>query len=219
MNHFYQQFTIIDFLQMFLPGAITILSMNWCGVPLTDFWYAFFPEGILGISVYFIVMSYLAGHLLCQITKILERFSSLEQASKRLDDRYANAVTEKATALGLLNYLPENEENPENKENKENSYQSIISRRIYYYVLMNTDNKRLQLMRGFYGLCRTSIGATLIAGVCFGYKLRQYDPRLCIGVAAICVFLIVLLWFRAIKYRKIATETNYEFFLIYQPTK
>ena len=210
MNHFYQQFTIIDFLEMFMPGAITILNLNWCGLPLTDFWYAFFPEGMLGISVYFIVMSYLAGHLLCQITKILEKIPSFQKPKKSVEKYYIDAVEKKAHSLGLLEYLPELKTS--------SKYHALILRRVYYFVLTNTDCRRLRLMHGFYGLCRASIGATAIAASCFVAKMQD-NQTLCITAVMSCIGIIILLWIRAKKFSRIAAETTYESFLIYNEHK
>lgn len=210
MNHFYQQFTIIDFLEMFLPGAVTMLILNWCGIPLTGFWYAFFPEGMIGISFYFVVMSYIVGHLLCQITKIIENIPAFQNSWKSVERRYMAAVEKKALAAGLLEYLPDIETTLQ--------YQEQVLRRVYYFVLANTDCRRLRLMNGFYGLCRTSIGATAISAISIAVKVHD-KPIFCIASVLAGVGIIILLWHRAKKFGKIATETTYESFLIYHAQK
>jgi len=78
MQDFFKQFTIIDFLAMFIPGGCFILLLNAGDVlPLTKLCTAFFGENGVALSFYFVILSYLTGSLLHECGKPLEKLLRL----------------------------------------------------------------------------------------------------------------------------------------------
>lgn len=192
---------------MFIPGAATILLINITVLPLDAPWSAFFPsDSTIGLSIYFIVLSYLAGHIICQITKPLEKLGCFDHILAQLRQTYTPYVEQKAAALSLTDYIPDstNGQVPE-----------LLWRRIYYFTLTNSECSRLRLMHGFYGLFRSLTGTAILAILCllwYGYTRQNCPiiPVLC------CLAASLLFLFRALKFYKIYLETMFETFLLYQ---
>lgn len=205
MEHFYRQFTIIDFLSMFIPGAATILLINITVLPLAAPWIAFFPsDSTIGLSIYFIVLSYLAGHIICQITKPLEKLRCFDYILTQLRETYTPYVERKVEALSLTAYLPAftNGQVPK-----------LFWRRIYYFTLTNSECSRLRLMHGFYGLFRSLTGTSILAILCLLWY--GHIQRNCLIIPVLCCLAASLLFlYRALKFYKIYWETTFETFLL-----
>ena len=205
LEHFYRQFTIIDFLSMFIPGAATILLINITVLPLVSPWSAFFPSGsTIGLSISFIVLSYLAGHIICQITKPLEKLSCFVCTLSQMRSAYTPYAQQKAAALGLTSYLP---------ALGDDQVQELFWRRIYYFTLNRSECSRLRLMHGFYGLFRSLTGTSILAILCLlWYGHTQLH---CLIIPVLCCLAASLLFlYRALKFYKVYLETMFETFLL-----
>lgn len=205
MDHFYRQFTIIDFLSMFIPGAATILLINITVLPLAAPWSAFFPsDSTIGLSVYFIVLSYLAGHIICQITKPLEKLRCFDHMLTQLRETYIPYAERKVAALSLTAYLP---------ARNNGQVPKLFWRRIYYYTLTNSECSRLRLMHGFYGLFRGLTGTSMLAIPCLLWYGHSQNIFLIIPILC-CLATSLLFLCRTLKFYKIFLETMFESFLL-----
>lgn len=202
MEHMYRQFTVIDFLSMFVPGAAVVLVANWTGIPLAQLWTSFVPEGTLGLTLYLIVFSYLVGHVLSQLTKPLEQLSGFQNSQKEIRSEYMDMVLKKAEKLGLTEYIP-----------KDQRGEALLWRRVQYCVLQYTDCQRLRLMQGFYGLCRSSVAAVSLVWLCLCIHVGK-APQVWCAYAVVGVMGIVILTVRGNKFRRKYLETMYENFLL-----
>lgn len=202
MEHMYHQFTVIDFLSMFVPGAAVVLVANWVGVPLVELWTSFIPEGTLGLTLYLIVLSYLVGHVLSQLTKPLEKLSGFQDLQREIQSEYMDMVLKKAERLRLTEYIP-----------KDQRGKTLLWRRVQYCVLQNTDCQRLRLMQGFYGLCRSSVAALGVVWLCLCIHVGK-APKMWCTYTVVGVMGIVVLMVRGKKFRRKYLETMYENFLL-----
>lgn len=73
MEHFIKRFTIIDFLSMFIPGGILILALNYYVGDVAVPEKLLFGDNDLILAVYFVMISYITGMILQEVSKPLER--------------------------------------------------------------------------------------------------------------------------------------------------
>lgn len=198
----YRQFTVIDFLSMFIPGAVVVLVANWAGVPLVALWTSFVPDGSLGLTLYLVVLSYLVGHVLSQVTKPLEKLSGFQNSEREMRTEYEDVVMKKAEELGLTEYIP-----------KDQREEKLLWRRVQYCVLQRADCQRLRLMQGFYGLCRSSVASVMVVWLCLCVHAGIAPEMWCV-YTVIGVVGVIMLTMRGKKFRKKYLETMYETFLL-----
>lgn len=74
VEHFVKKFTVIDFLSMFVPGAVVILALNYYVGGVTEPFLKFFGHQDVVLVAYFILISYVTGMLIQEVSKFLERF-------------------------------------------------------------------------------------------------------------------------------------------------
>lgn len=73
MEHFTKQFTVIDLLGFFLPGAVLTLACQYYYGNVTEPFVRFFGQGSALLALYFLALSYLAGTLLHEASGLLGR--------------------------------------------------------------------------------------------------------------------------------------------------
>ena len=198
----YRQFTVIDFLSMFIPGAVVVLVANWVGVPFVALWTAFVPDGSIGLTLYLVVLSYLVGHVLSQVTKPLEKLSGFQNSEREMRTEYEDMVMKKAEELGLTEYIP-----------KDQREEKMLWRRVQYCVLQRADCQRLRLMQGFYGLCRSSVASVMVVWLCLCVHAGMAPGIWCV-YTVVGVVSVVMLTVRGNKFRRKDLETMYERFLL-----
>lgn len=198
----YRQFTVIDFLSMLIPGAVVVLVANWVGVPFVALWTAFVPDGSIGLTLYLVVLSYLVGHVLSQVTKPLEKLSGFQNSEREMRTEYEDVVMKKAEELGLTEYIP-----------KDQREEKLLWRRVQYCVLQRADCQRLRLMQGFYGLCRSSVASVMVVWLCLCVHAGIAPEMWCV-YTVIGVVGVIMLTMRGKKFRKKYLETMYETFLL-----
>lgn len=74
VEHFVKKFTVIDFLSMFVPGSVVILALNYYVGGVTEPFLKFFGHQDVVLVAYFILISYVTGMLIQEVSKFLERF-------------------------------------------------------------------------------------------------------------------------------------------------
>lgn len=198
----YRQFTVIDFLSMLIPGAVVVLVANWVGVPFVALWTAFVPDGSIGLTLYLVVLSYLVGHVLSQVTKPLEKLSGFQNSEREMRTEYEDMVMKKAEELGLTEYIP-----------KDQREEKLLWRRVQYCVLQRADCQRLRLMQGFYGLCRSSVASVMVVWLCLCVHAGMAPGIWCV-YTVVGVVSVVMLTVRGNKFRRKYLETMYESFLL-----
>ena len=198
----YRQFTVIDFLSMLIPGAVVVLVANWAGVPFVALWTAFVPDGSIGLTLYLVVLSYLVGHVLSQVTKPLEKLSGFQNSEREMRTEYEDMVMKKAEELGLTEYIP-----------KDHREEKLLWRRVQYCVLQRADCQRLRLMQGFYGLCRSSVASVMVVWLCLCVHAGIAPGIWCV-YTVVGVVSVVMLTVRGNKFRRKYLETMYESFLL-----
>lgn len=198
----YRQFTVIDFLSMLIPGAVVVLVANWVGVPFVALWTAFVPDGSIGLTLYLVVLSYLVGHVLSQVTKPLEKLSGFQNSEREMRTEYEDMVMKKAEELGLTEYIP-----------KDQREEKLLWRRVQYCVLQRADCQRLRLMQGFYGLCRSSVASVMVVWLCLCVHAGIAPGIWCVYTVVGAVS-VVMLTVRGNKFRRKYLETMYESFLL-----
>lgn len=154
MDHFLKRFTIIDFLSMFVPGGITILALNYYigGVP--EPFQRFFGEQDLALAAYFILISYLTGMVLQELSKFLE-------------GRWAtdlNAVHEKWQRMPYikLGYLAHFGFAIGEERRREGGI-GDVGRNIFLYVSdPGIAGSKLSLFQAFYSMARNSVATAAL---------------------------------------------------------
>ncbi len=74
MEEVLKRFTLIDFIGIFVPGAVMTLALNFYGPDLTTPFDSFFGKNAVMLALYFLALSYLVGSALHQLGAFLERF-------------------------------------------------------------------------------------------------------------------------------------------------
>lgn len=187
---------------MFIPGAVVVLVANWVGVPFVALWTAFVPDGSIGLTLYLVVLSYLVGHVLSQVTKPLEKLSGFQNSEREMRTEYEDMVMKKAEELGLTEYIP-----------KDQREEKLLWRRVQYCVLQRADCQRLRLMQGFYGLCRSSVASVMVVWLCLCVHAGMAPGIWCV-YTVVGVVSVVMLTVRGNKFRRKYLETMYESFLL-----
>ena len=149
MDHVAKQFTLIDFLGVFSPGAIMVFAVNSCILDLKAPYYSFFSDNTVTLSIYFLALSYLFGSALHQLGAMLERFLPQEENVYKTHPykraiRIAYARTFKAP-------FPEGDDN-----------QIKAGRAIFRYVQRGDRPQRIILFNAFYTMSRTLIVELLL---------------------------------------------------------
>ena len=187
---------------MLIPGAVVVLVANWVGVPFVALWTAFVPDGSIGLTLYLVVLSYLVGHVLSQVTKPLEKLSGFQNSEREMRTEYEDMVMKKAEELGLTEYIP-----------KDQREEKLLWRRVQYCVLQRADCQRLRLMQGFYGLCRSSVASVMVVWLCLCVHAGIAPGIWCVYTVVGDVS-VVMLTVRGNKFRRKYLETMYESFLL-----
>lgn len=187
---------------MLIPGAVVVLVANWVGVPFVALWTAFVPDGSIGLTLYLVVLSYLVGHVLSQVTKPLEKLSGFQNSEREMRTEYEDMVMKKAEELGLTEYIP-----------KDHREEKLLWRRVQYCVLQRADCQRLRLMQGFYGLCRSSVASVMVVWLCLCVHAGIAPGIWCV-YTVVGVVSVVMLTVRGNKFRRKYLETMYESFLL-----
>ena len=187
---------------MLIPGAVVVLVANWAGVPFVALWTAFVPDGSIGLTLYLVVLSYLVGHVLSQVTKPLEKLSGFQNSEREMRTEYEDMVMKKAEELGLTEYIP-----------KDQREEKLLWRRVQYCVLQRADCQRLRLMQGFYGLCRSSVASVMVVWLCLCVHAGIAPGIWCV-YTVVGVVSVVMLTVRGNKFRRKYLETMYESFLL-----
>ena len=206
MDHFLKRFTIIDFLSMFVPGGITILAWNYYMGGVTEPVRCFFGEQDVALAVYFVLISYLMGMVLQEMSKPLER--RWRQSLADIHDKWQSLPKIKVhyqTCFGVSIETAQQEDG-----------QSEVGRKIFLYVSdPDAAGSKLNLFQAFYCMGRNSVAAaaiicalSIVAAFCPG-------PFSCgaLVVPGVSAVLIGIMYFRSRRFYVLTQERAYRDFL------
>lgn len=74
MEEVLKRFTLVDFIGIFVPGAVMAMALNFYGIDLIGPFESFFGQNTVVLSLYFLVLGYLVGSVLHQLGTFLEYF-------------------------------------------------------------------------------------------------------------------------------------------------
>ena len=207
MEHFIKQFTIIDFLSMAVPGSCLILAWNYYVGGVTAPVIQFFGENTVILVVYFIMLSYLSGMLLQELSKHLEK-----NWVKDLDTLHA----EWQSAPKIKEYY-QNHFGRSIEEARVNGGSQRVGREIFLCVSdPGLAGSKLNLFQAFYGMGRNSTVAAflifVIAGisVCHQSAISASD----LLTPVLCPVLAGIMYVRSRRFYRITQERAYRDFLI-----
>ena len=192
MEHVVKNFTIIDFLGIFTPGAIAVLALQYYIGGLTRPFECFFGENAGMLAVYFIALSYLCGSFLHQLGGILEELVTL--------------VSRCCNQNGRENFHIDYWENPKvvsayqekiNPELPKTAQEKLkAGRQVYHYIQRNHRPQRILLFNAFYTMSRTMvITLLLIMLLIVNYQENSMKCIMLVACLSLCG-LSVYRWFR-----------------------
>lgn len=206
MDHFLKRFTIIDFLSMFVPGGILVLAWNYYVGGVTEPIRQFFGEQAAAIAVYFVMISYLAGVVLQEVSKGLEK-----NWAQSLEDLHTEwlSIPQMDTSYQVIFGQTLDEAKCQYDNNK-------LGRRIFIFVSdLDISGSKLSLFHAFYSMARNS---TAVAILIFGMSVLAVVHRDIITVNDLVVpilspILAVIMYFRSKRFYWLTQERAYRDFL------
>lgn len=154
MDHFLKRFTIIDFLSMFVPGGITILALNYYMGGVLEPFQRFFGEQDLALAAYFILISYLTGMVLQELSKFLEgRWATDLNAVHEKWQRMSNIKLYYLAHFGFTI----------GEERRREGGIGDVGRNIFLYVSdPGIAGSKLSLFQAFYSMARNSVATAVL---------------------------------------------------------
>lgn len=144
MEEVLKRFTLIDFIGIFVPGAVMTLALNFYGPDLTAPFDSFFGKNAVMLALYFLALSYLVGSALHQLGAFLERFCG---ATLGHEDYHGRQEIQEAYHRCFYTDIPANPQE--------------AWARILRYLQRSSRPERVILFNGFYTMSRTA-AVTLI---------------------------------------------------------
>lgn len=210
MEHFLKQFTVIDFLSMSVPGGCLILAWNYYVGGVNEPVIQFFGESTAILAIYFVMLSYLAGMMLQELSKPLEK-----KWVRDLDDLNAEWQNTQKIAEYYKNHF-----GLSIKEAQANGGSQKVGREIFLCVSdPPITGSKLNLFQAFYGMGRNSTAAAFlifVISVIFGFVLvhRKVSPGDLL-MPMLYLVLAVIMYFRGKRFYRITQERAYRDFLVW----
>lgn len=226
MQKFLNEFTLIDFLSMWLPGAVCLLTWNYYFDGVAEPITRLFGEQDFALVVYFVACSYLIGTLFQEISQpIKKQIDKTEEVidyinkikkNKSIQNAYNKLSLSKYGKLSLSNQVQENKAS-------NGLGQDEMVRSIYLYTnYKKVAGSKQTLYHSFYSLARNSICADLF--ICLVHCLNlivkaQIEPSQFI-VPVLCLLLLLIIINRCIRFRCSFLESIYcDFLILYEDQK
>lgn len=199
LKHIIKRFTIIDLLGMAVPGAMLVLAWNFYFGGITAPVEHLFGESGIALTLYFVVISYLAGMLVQEISKPLEKL--LSSGVKSVNEEWQNNSAVKR-------YY--------SKKFGEKDSEKEMERKVFLFVSdLNINESKLDLFHSFYSMARNSIAAIAVivllwlASRCAYCKeiIEEYD----ILLMGLCF--VPVMWVRGCRFYALTQERAYRDFL------
>lgn len=217
MKHFWEDFTVIDFMGMFISGALFVLVTDDAPFPFKRLCIHFFGEdNPLALGIYFVIFSYMIGTFFIECSKNLEKLF----CKKLVGSQYAQS-----------NAYDENSQ-------VKIWFCSLSQRPLFSDVKIAVQGKgayrKRMLFSGFYELCRTlliAIPACVLIRVLCGYSIcilpislpttlpHAWSVHITLLINIIPYFVILYIIFcRMKRFLKYTIEYTYgEYYRLYGP--
>lgn len=206
LHHIVKRFTIIDLLGMAVPGAMVVVTWNFYFGGITVPVESLFGESGIALALYFIAISYLAGMMIQEASKPLEKFMS--SGVKLVNEKWQNNSV-------VMQLYSDKFWIKDPKRGKRDRVEEI-GRNVFLYVSdSNTDGSKLDLFHAFYSMARNSIAAMIVIVLLWGFSRftcsKGFIKEYAVLIWGICF--ILAMWFRACRFSALTQERAYRDFL------
>lgn len=234
VGHFVKRFTLIDFLGYTVPGAAIILLSEYYLGGIKELWTNFFGNQVVLLTVYFILLSYLAGTVLHEISqpidyiisgilsiKVCEKYYKKESFKNRIDQLFLSLKEEKNSEPDASSQEKSNEDDLQKKTKTSLfkkiqetvamvNYQNKCFRKIFHYVQPETENSKIPLFQAFATFSRIASLTSFLTALACQFHLVLQDVR----IEAIMTTLLLgfILLERCWRFNKLITEYVYDIF-------
>lgn len=224
MQKFLNEFTLIDFLSMWLPGAICLLTWNYYFDGVAEPITRLFGDQDFALVVYFVACSYLIGMLLQEISQPIKYLIDFNGKIKKLKATPNESIQNAYDKLSLSKYGKLSLSNQAQKNKKSNSLgQNEMVRSIYLYTnYKRVAGSKQTLYHSFYSLARNSICADLFICLvhCLNLSVKAQIEYSQFIVPVLCLLLLPIIINRCIRFRCLFLESIYcDFLILYEDQK
>lgn len=198
MDKFFEDFTIIDFMAMFIPGAFYILLTEKKPFLFSEICINFFgEENDIALAIYFIILSYMIGTLFIECSKYLENIFCKDLVGDKYatSDKYLNSQA-KSWFINLPN-------------------RPLFSD-IKVAVFGKGSYKKRMIFSAFYEMCRTmliAIPACIITRFLTGHNIYIFSTNIyCHKLILNFAFYFIILFLikkRMCRFLKLTVEYTY----------
>lgn len=206
MEQIAKQFTLIDLLGFFTPGAIMTLATNVYIGDLTEPFDKFFGENALMLAVYFLTLSYLFGTVLHQVGSLFDWiiWRSGKKRVQKVHEEYSQRqmVRDRYTACFGVEF-------PEDSVK--------AGQEIFRYVQHRERPPRIIIFNAFYTMSRTLVVALtgVILMMLFSKDKTDGLSAWLLPIAA----MIPIFWSRWVRFERKCVEEAYMLFIAGKPQK
>ncbi len=210
--HLIRRFTIIDFLGYLIPGSIVTLSLNYrfngiFKAPFQDF----FGEQTVLLALYFLVLSYLVGTVIHEISKPLDL----------LINKKLYRPQKGREALGNTKYYYEQifllspSSGQTSSVASETTNDQIHFEKIYHWIQPRLDDTKVPLFHAFSTLSRTGTVTVLVVALLYWTAPSLQPFKFCTSFflqVFLVVALMLLLIGRCYRFKKTSMKYIYDYF-------
>lgn len=227
MDHFLKSFSVIDFLGIFAPGALVTLAYNYYLGGVTKPFTSFFANQSITLVIYFVFLSYLAGILLQELSKPLEKIICYERKCHRdwqenpgIMELYNKifkqpAMTRRQSGHSSFQRQSSGCITDKKIKKEEKKREKEVWLKIYRYVQPEIKEIKIPLFHAFASMARScSVAALLVMGInreaCRRNLETATDNR---ATSLICAGIAVLMLWRCRRFHKLVIHYSYTSFL------
>ena len=217
--HLIRRFTIIDFLGYLIPGSIITLSWNYrfngiLKAPFQDF----FGEQTVLLTLYFLVLSYLVGTVIHEISKPLDLLVN-KMLYRPLKEREALGNTKLYYKQIFPSPLRTGQESsgsvPRSSAASETTGNQIDFEKIYHWIQPRLDDTKVPLFQAFSTLSRTGAVTILIVALLYWTDPSRQPFKFCTSFflqVFLVIALMLLLIGRCYRFKKTSMKYIYDYF-------
>ena len=223
MEHITEQFTLVDFLGILMPGAIVTLAINTYAWDLTLPAVKFFGRNSLVMAVYFVGTSYFVGHILHQLSLLMEKYIwKVPNMHKKYMTRpeILQAYRKRFSLEASPDNSPEAESDTTNSEktvSEEDEWEMVkAGQNIFHYVQRKERPQRIVLFTAFYTMSRAMVVAFALL---FGFALWSGRTELLKALPLLTVYTLLIALFRSrwLNFEEKCLDEAYMLFLTEEP--
>ena len=198
MDEVAKNFTLVDFLGIFAPGAALILSVKGYGwhpeAPAREF----FGDNIWLLCAYFVILSYLAGHIAEQVGALLEQLLRLFPFWRKLIAKDGDVNSQALSDAYSLHF-------PNDTYPTDESEKAEAIRRIFHFVQKKERPQRLLIFSAFYTMSRSFTAELILLSFYTWYRSSRRSGVFWIP-PWVCVLLTVIFCLRWIRFEQKCME-------------